>query len=155
MKANNIRQRIEEDIKLAIHKQQKRKVRALKSIQSFILLEEQKKGEEHTLRDKTLKKLLLKVSKEKEEALEVYKRQGQKDLLKIELDEIEVIQHYLPKQLSEEELRKTINQIIKGIDAKGKQDLKRVITLAKEEIGERARTKTILKIIKEELADFQ
>ncbi|MCG8340286.1 MAG: GatB/YqeY domain-containing protein [Cytophagales bacterium] len=155
MKVDNLKRRIEEDIKLAMHKQQKNKVRALKSIQSFILLEERKRGEENKLSDKALTKLLLKVLKEKEEAIKVYEKQGQKDLIRIDLDEIEVIRHYLPKQLSEEELRETIDQIIKGIDAKGKQDRERVITLAKEEIGERATTKAILRIIREKLADFK
>ena len=152
-KSNKLKRRIEEDIKLAIHKQQKGKVRALKGIQSFLLLEEKKRGEENELTDKAITKLLLKVLKEKEEAIEVYKKQGQSDLVNIELGEIEVLQYYLPKQLSDEELREIIDKIIKGIGAQGKQDRERVVTLAKEEIGARARSKYILRIIREKLAD--
>lgn len=150
MKSLNFKQKLAEDIKLAIAYQQKDRLRALQSLGALLSLEERRKKKD-TLTDDEIVRLLLKTSERKKIAIETYRKQRREVLVKIESDELAVIQQYLPKQLSEKEICEIVDRVIARISVQGMQDVARVVRIAKEEIGQGARGRVILRIVREQL----
>src|SRR3954465_1848796 len=100
----SLKEQIEADIKKAMLAREKDELRALRGIKSLILLAETEKGAQQALTSEAEVKLLMKAAKQRKDSAEIYAGQGRADLEKVEKDELAVIERYLPKQLSEEEL---------------------------------------------------
>ena len=96
-------------------------------------------------------KLLLKAIKTRKAAIEKYKEQRRDILVKIETEELAIVDQYLPKQLTAEEIREVVDQVIAQVAAEGSKDMLTVLGLAREVIGPGARRKVIVKIIEEQL----
>src|SRR4051812_29219799 len=143
-----LKEQIEADIKKAMLAKQKDELRALRAIKSQILLAETEKGVVEAISPETEVKLLMKAAKQRKDSAEIYEKQGRKDLEKIELDELSVIERYLPKQLSEEELIEKLKIIIKNSGATGPQDMGKVMGLATKELSGLAEGKVISFMVK-------
>ena len=131
----SLKEQIESDIKKAMLAKDKDALRALRGIKSLILLAETEKGGGAALEKETEIKLLTKAAKQRKESADIYKTQGRPDLEKAELDELEVISRYLPKQLSEAEVSEKIKEIITKVGAKGPGDMGKVMGVATKELA--------------------
>lgn len=147
-----LKQRIETEIKSAMIAKDKVRLTALRAIKSLILLEETKEGFSGTMSEDEELKLLTKAAKQRKDSAEIYEKQNRADLLEVELAELAVIQEFLPKALSEEELTSAIQAIIAQLGAAGPQDMGKVMGTASKELAGKADGKAIAERVKTLLA---
>ena len=145
----SLKKTIEGDIKSAMLQRRKEDLKALRAIKSMILLAETEKGSDGSLSEEAELKLLMKAVKQRKDSARIYKDQGRKDLLEIELAEVAVIEQYLPKQLSEDEIRAELVNIIAQAGASGLQDMGKVMGLASKAMSGKADGKTISGLVKQ------
>ena len=144
----SLKEQVEADIKKAMLSKDKDALRALRGIKSLILLAETEKGAGTTLDKDAEVKLLTKAAKQRKESAEIYNQQGRTDLEKSELDELEIISRYLPKQLTESQVEEKIKQIIERVGAKSAADMGKVMGVATKELAGMADGKTISAVTK-------
>jgi uncharacterized protein YqeY len=143
-----LKEQIDEDIKKAMLSKDQDTLYALRAIKALILLAETEKGAKEILNQDAEIKILTKAAKQRKEAAEVYREQNRPDLEKTELLELEVINRYLPKQLSEEELRVKLQEIIKKLGASSASDMGKVMGVASKELAGMADGKLISALVK-------
>ena len=139
---------VESDIKTAMLAKDKDKLRALRAIKSLILLEETKGGTSGTLTEEDEVKLLTKAAKQRRDSAEIYKQQNREDLYDVEIAELEIINAFLPKQLSEEEVESALKQIIASLNAEGPKDMGKVMGVATKNLAGKADGKLISQKVK-------
>ena len=86
--------------------------------------------------DEDIKKLLKKMLKQRDESIEVYKKNNRQDLLEVEQKEHEIISSFLPKQLSEEETKSICNEMIKKLNAGTIKEMGKIMGALKEEYSD-------------------
>jgi uncharacterized protein len=134
----SLKDRINTDIKEAMLAKDKARLQALRSIKSLIMLAETEKGGTEGISQDAEMKLLTKAAKQRRESAELYAKQGRTDLEQIELQELSVIENYLPKQLDEGDLRARLLEIIQRVGATGPSDLGKVMGVASKELAGQA-----------------
>lgn len=144
----SLKQQIDADIKTAMLAKEKDKLRALRAIKSMILLAETEKGGGEGLSQDVEMKLLTKAAKQRKDSHDLFMEQGREDLAKIEKDELEIISTYLPKQLSEDEIKNELEKIIAQVGASGPQDMGKVMGAATKALAGKADGKTISTLVK-------
>ena len=144
----SLKQQIDADIKQAMLAKNKDELKALRSIKSMILLAETDKGSQGELTSDAEMKILAKAVKQRKDSAAIYKEQGREDLYKVEIDEAEVIERYLPKQLSEDELKAELQKIITEVGAAGPQDMGKVMGSATKALAGKADGKAISSMVK-------
>ncbi|GAB4107656.1 GatB/YqeY domain-containing protein [Echinicola sediminis] len=147
----SLKQSVESEIKKAMLAKDKDRLRALRSIKSLIMLEETKGGEKSMTEEDELK-LLTKAAKQRKDSLEVYQQQNREDLAATEQSELEIINEFLPKQLSEEELEAALKEIIAAVGAEGPKDMGKVMGSATKKLAGKADGKLISQKVKQLLA---
>ena len=145
----SLKETINNDIKKAMLAKQKDELLALRSIKSMILMAETEKGATGSLTSEVEMKLLVKAAKQRRESAEIYDREGRQDLATKENQELEVITRYLPKELSDEDLKKEILSIISSIGASSPADMGKVMGVASKKLAGLADGKKISSIVKE------
>jgi uncharacterized protein YqeY len=148
----SLKQQIDTDIKNAMKAKNKEELQTLRSIKSMILLAESEKGATENLSEDAEMKLLMKAAKQRKESAETYKENGRDELAQSELFELDVIERYLPKQMSEQELRSKLEDIINTVGASGPQDMGKVMGVATKELAGKADGKMISQLVKQILA---
>jgi uncharacterized protein YqeY len=148
-----LKQKIEADIKAAMLAKDKESLLALRAIKSLILLEETKEGAGAELAEADEIKLLSKAAKQRRESAEIYKNQNREDLAQTELAELEIIERYLPKQLTAEELKARVAAIIEKVGAKSPADMGKVMGTATKEFAGIADGKMVSETVKALLAN--
>ncbi len=143
---------IDADIKKAMLAKNKEELEALRCIKSMILLSETEKGGSGDIAVDVENKLLMKAAKQRKESAEIFQKEGRADLAQKENLQLEVINRYLPKQLSEEEITTEIKNIIAQVGAKGPQDMGKVMGTATKSLAGKADGKVISEIVKKLLA---
>ena len=144
----SLKQQIDADIKQAMLAKNKDELKALRAIKSMILLAETDKGSSGELSGDAEMKLLAKAVKQRKDSAAIYKEQGREDLYAVEMAEAEVIERYLPKQLTEAELKQELEQIIAQVGASGPQDMGKVMGVASKALAGRAEGKAIYTMVK-------
>ena len=141
-------EKVSEDIKKAmLNKEPKNKLEALRAIKAaFLLVKTEKAGVELT-EDVELK-ILNKLVKQRRESAEIYKSQNRQDLFENEVAEAQVIETYLPAQLSPAEIEATVKGIIEKVGAKAPSDMGKVMGVATKELAGKAEGKVISEIVK-------
>jgi len=139
---------IDQAIKQALLAKDQVNLRGLRAIKAALLLAKTEKGASENLDEDTEIKILQKLVKQRKESAEIYKQQNREDLLKIELEEVAVIESFLPKALSPEELEAAIKSIIEETGASSIKDLGKVVGLATQRLGGRADGKSISNLAK-------
>ena len=86
--------------------------------------------------DEDVKKLLKKMIKQRDESIEIYKKNNRQDLLAVEKKEHEIISSFLPKQLSEEETKNICNETIKKLNASSIKDMGKVMGVLKKDYSD-------------------
>jgi uncharacterized protein YqeY len=142
---------INTDIKKAMLAKDKQTLSALRDIKSKLLLEATSASDSKVTDDVVLK-ISKKLHKQRIETIEIYTKQGREDLAEEERVQALVIEKYLPKQLSADEIHEHVKLAIADVDAKGMQDMGKVMGLLSSKIGGMADGKTISVIVKEELS---
>ncbi len=140
--------KIESEIKQAMLNKDKGRLTALRAIKSQILLAETEKGASGGITEDAELKLLQKAAKQRKDSLEIYQQQNRADLAEVEQAELAVIEEFLPKQLSEEEVEVEVKKIIGQVGATGPQDIGKVMGAATKALSGKADGKTISTLAK-------
>jgi uncharacterized protein len=142
---------INNDLKEAMKAKDTTTLTALRAIKSQLLLAATEKGGGESNEEAGIK-MLQKLVKQRKESAELYAAQGRNDLADPELAEAAIIEKYLPKQLSEAELKPIIQALISQVGASGPQDMGKVMGAASKELGGKADGKTISLVVKQLLS---
>ena len=148
----SLEQKINQDIKAAMIAKDAARLRGLRAVKAAILLAKTEKAGVEELSEDGEIKVLQKLVKQRKESGEIYKGQGREDLFQIEFEEQQVIEEYLPKQLSREEVEAVIKNIIAETGAAGMKDMGKVMGAANAQLAGKADGKTISEIVKSSLA---
>jgi len=143
---------VESEIKQAMLAKDKDRLRALRAIKSMIMLEETKSGGDKGISEEEEMKLLTKAAKQRKDSAEIYQQQNREDLASVELAELEIINEFLPKQLTEEEVEAELKQIISQVGAEGPKDMGKVMGAATKQLAGKADGKLISQKVKALLA---
>jgi uncharacterized protein YqeY len=134
---------IENGIKDAMRAKDADRLRALRAIKSLILLEETSGLHAGELSADAEMKILMKAAKQRKDSLEVYVAQNRTDLAEIEQAELTIIEEFLPKQLSDEELTAKLQEIIASVGATSPADMGKVMGAASKQLAGLADGKAI------------
>lgn len=147
----SLKQNVESEIKKAMLAKDKDRLRALRAIKSLIMLEETKGGSSEVTEEDEMK-ILTKAAKQRKDSADIYQQQNREDLAAIELAELEIINEFLPQQLSEEELEAALKVIISELGAEGPKDMGKVMGTATKKLAGKADGKLISQKVKDLLA---
>ncbi|MEN9742622.1 MAG: hypothetical protein RLZZ65_427 [Bacteroidota bacterium] len=145
-------ERINADIKAAMLAKEKEKLAALRDIKSKLLLEATSGGSTE-VSDETAIKICLKLHKQRMETYALYQQQNREDLAQEELVQAQVIEQYLPKMLSEDELRAEVEAAKAALGAQGPQDMGKLMGHLSSKLAGKADGKMISALVKEALAN--
>ncbi|SEK76065.1 GatB/YqeY domain-containing protein [Parapedobacter koreensis] len=147
-----LQDKIDQDIKSAMLAKDNARLRGLRAIKAAILLAKTEKGSAEALTEDTEIKVLQKLAKQRKESAEIYQQQHRDDLYQIEMEELAVIESYLPKQLSREEIEDIVKLVIAETGATGPKDMGKVMGSTNQKLAGKADGKTISEIVKTLLA---
>lgn len=148
----SLEQKIMTDLKTAMLAKDEKALRSLRAIKAAILLAKTSEGAGGELKEEDETKLLQKLVKQRKDSLEIFQQQNRTDLAQKEQEEIEVIEKFLPKQLSADELKAEISSIITEVGASSPADMGKVMGTATKRLAGKADGKTISALVKELLA---
>ncbi|NJK95083.1 MAG: GatB/YqeY domain-containing protein [Bacteroidales bacterium] len=140
---------VNEDIKKAMLAREKDKLEALRAIKAAFLLAKTEKGGMDELPSDVELKIIQKLIKQRRESADIYKQQNRTDLYDKEILEANVIETYLPAQMSDEELNAIIKGIVEKAGAKSPADFGKVMGIAAKELSGKADGKIISQKVKE------
>ena len=126
----SLRDKIESDYKNALKSKDKNKISTYRLILAGIKdldINNRSGPQKKETDDEDIKKLLKKMIKQRSESIEVYKKNNRNDLLEIEQGEVEVLSEYLPKQFSDEDIRKICTDIISSTGASSIKDMGKIM----------------------------
>lgn len=144
--------KISEDIKKAMLARDKVRLEALRGIKKEFLEAKTAKGAGGELSDDTALKILVKMAKQRKESAAIYTENNRPELAENELAEARVIEEYLPRQLSAEQLESELRKIIADTGAEGLKDMGKVMGAATKALAGRADGKAISAKVRELLA---
>jgi uncharacterized protein len=144
-------EKINADIKTAMLAKDKEKLAVLRDIKSKLLLEATS-GTGGEISEETAMKICMKLHKQRMETYEIYKTQNREDLAADELFQAQVIEEYLPKMMSEAEVRDEVIAAIAITGASGPQEMGKVMGVLSGKLAGKADGKLIAALVKEELA---
>ncbi|WP_207511464.1 GatB/YqeY domain-containing protein [Longitalea luteola] len=148
----SLEQKITAELKTAMLAKDEKALRSLRAIKAAILLAKTSEGAAGEIKEEDEIKLLQKLVKQRKDSLEIYQQQNRADLAQKEQEEIEVIEKFLPKQLSGEELKAVIAGIITQTGASSPADMGKVMGVATKQLAGQADGKAISAVVKELLA---
>src|ERR1700743_1912809 len=140
---------IDQDIKQAMLAKQADRLRALRAVKSALLLAKTEKGAAEELTADSEIKVLQKRAKQRKESADIYKTQNRDDLYQIEMDELTVIEEYLPQQMSRFEVEGYLQELISRLVITYVQEMGKVMGAANKELAGRADGKTISEVVKQ------
>lgn len=126
-------------------------LRGLRAIKAEIIKAKTEPGAGGEIDEATELKFLQKMMKQRRDSLDIFEKQGRNDLAEKEKEEIAVIERFLPKQMSEAEIREALSGIIKETGASSAADLGKVMGIASKQLAGKADGKTISTLVKEML----
>jgi len=144
----SLKQQIDNDIKQAMLAKNKEALEALRSIKAMILLAESEKGGGGEITSETENKLLMKAAKQRKESADIFQTEGREDLASREIFQLKIISGYLPKQLSEDEVKAELQRIIVQVGAQGPKDMGKVMGTATKQLAGKADGKLISELVK-------
>lgn len=148
----SLQETIDQDIRTAMLEKNSVKLRGLRAIKAALLVAKTEKGASDTINSDTELKVLQKLVKQRRESAEIYQTQNRQDLYQVEQEELEVIEAYLPAQMSAEEIRTKIQEIIERTGANSMKDMGRVMASSNQELAGKADGRAISEIVKELLS---
>lgn len=140
------------DMKDAMKSKDEAALRSLRAIKAAILLAKTSEGGSGELKEEDEVKLLQKLVKQRRDSLDIYRQQNRADLAQKEEEEIIIIKKFLPKQLSEAELKDMLRKIIADTGASSPADMGKVMGVATKQLAGKADGKAISTAVKELLS---
>ncbi len=148
----NLFEQIGEDIKAAMKARDKVRLDTLRNIKKVFLEAKTAPGANDTLTDADALKIISKLAKQGKETAATYTQAGRQDLADAELAQVQVIEGYLPKQLSQEEIEAEVKAIIAEVGATSMKDMGKVMGTASKKLAGKADGRLISDIVKKLLA---
>ena len=136
----SIRKKIEADLQLALKEKNRTVISTLRLIIAGIKDKDiafRSKDNKEDIKDDDIKQLLKKMIKQRNESIEIYKKNNRIDLLETEKEEVEIISAFLPKQLNEIEITKVCKETIQSIKAQGPKDIGKVMGALKKKYSDK------------------
>ncbi len=143
--------KIDTEIKQAMLAKNEARLRGLRAIKAALLLAKTEKGAAEELTEEAEVKALQKQIKQRKDSIEIYKTQNREDLAKIEEEEVAVMEEFLPKQLSAEELRAAIESIVTELGVSDPKEMGKVIGAANKQLSGKSDGKSIAEMVKQVL----
>ena len=141
-----------EKMKVAMKAKDTVALASLRSIKSEIL-KQKTSGSGGEMSEAEELKLVQKLVKQRKDSAQLYKEQNREDLAKEELDQVSILEEFLPQQLSEEEIRAQVKAIIEQTGAESMKDMGKVMGMASKQMAGKAEGAVISKIVKAELSN--
>ena len=148
----SLEEKVMADLKTAMLAKDEKSLRSLRAIKAALINLKTSEGFGGQVKEEDEIKLLQKLVKQRKESLEIYEKQQRSDLAEKEKEEIDVIEKFLPKQMSHGELKEVIAGIVKQTGASSQADMGKVMGMANKQLAGKADGKTIAVIVKEILA---
>ena len=145
----SLEQNIMAEMKEAMKSKNEAVLRSLRAIKAEIIKAKTEPGAGGEIDEATEQKFLQKMMKQRKDSLAIFEQQGRADLADKEKEEMAVIEKFLPKQLSESELKEAVGRIIATSGASSPADMGKVMGIASKELAGIADGKTISNIVKE------
>ncbi len=139
-------------IKEAMKAKDSLKLEALRAVKSAILLEQTSGGRSSAMTAEQEIKLLQKLVKQRKDSAAIFREQNRADLAEPEEAQADIIQQFLPEQLSESEVETLIDQLIDELGASGMQDMGKVMGRASQQLAGKAEGKVIATLVKQKLS---
>lgn len=143
---------ISNDIKEAMKARDKVRLEALRNIKKVFIEAKTAPGANDTLEDAQALKILQKLAKQGHDSADLYNSQNRPDLVEEEMAQVNVIESYLPKQMSEEEIEAVVKEIIAQTGAQSMKEMGKVMGVASKQLAGKADGKKISEIVKKLLA---
>jgi len=154
----SLKQKIAADIRTSLKAGRKEVVSVLRMLNSKILEREvelrSKKGRDYQLSDEEVVEVIASYAKQRNQSIESYRAGGREDLVLKEEQELEILQPYLPKQLSMEELTQLVETSIKEVGAQSMKDLGAVMRQVMPKVKGAADGKQVNAIVRDKLASM-
>jgi len=147
-----LEQNIMAEMKDAMKSKNEAALRGLRAIKAAIIIAKTSEGAGGELKEEDETKLLQKLVKQRRDSLEIFQTQNREDLAKKEQEEIDVIERFLPKQLSAAELKEELAAIIAQVGATSAADMGKVMGAATKQLAGRADGKAVSAAVKELLS---
>ena len=148
----SLQEQIMDAMKVAMKEKNQVALQALRSVKSAILLAQTETGAKGELSEDEEIKILQKLVKQRKDSASIYTQQGREDLAAPEIAEAEVIEQFLPEQMSDEEVAAVVEEIIRKTGADSMKDMGKVMGMANKELAGRADGKTISTLVKARLS---
>jgi hypothetical protein len=148
-----LEQQVMEQMKEAMKSKNEAMLRGLRAIKAEIIKAKTEPGANGVITEDAELKMLQKMMKSRKDSLEIYQQQNRSDLAQKEMEEIAIIEEFLPAQLSEEALTEALKQIIAQVGATGVQDLGKVMGVASKQFAGQADGKLIATLVKQLLTN--
>lgn len=145
----SLEQKIMVDLKAAMLAKDEAALRSLRAIKAAILLAKTAEGASGELSEEAEIKLLQKMVKQRKDSLEIFQQQSRPELAQKEIEEIAIIEKFLPKQMDEAALRSVLAAIVARVGASSAADMGKVMGAANKELAGKADGKTIAVLVKE------
>lgn len=144
----NLFDKISEDIKSAMLAKDKIRLEALRGVKKEFLEAKTAKGSDGELTDETATKIIVKMVKQRKDSAGIYTEQNRPELAEKELAEVAVLEDYLPKQMTPEELEAALKGIIEKVGATSAKDMGKVMGVASKELAGEAEGRAISEAVK-------
>jgi uncharacterized protein YqeY len=148
----SLEQQVMAEMKDAMKSKNEAVLRSLRSIKAEIIKAKTEPGANGEIDEAIEQKFLQKMMKQRKDSFEIFTQQGRSDLAIKEKEEMEVIERFLPKQLSTDEIKEAVKTIITQTGASSAADMGKVMGVASKQLAGFADGKTISNIVKELLA---
>jgi len=146
----DLKEKLFADMKDAMKNGDKIKLSTIRMIRTAIINAEKEKSDELT--DLDIIDILVSLSKQRRESIKAYESGGREDLYEKEKAELDIVLSYLPEQMSEEDIRKKADEVIKQTEASSMKDMGKVMKLLMAELKGKAEGSTVNRIVKEALS---
>jgi len=144
--------KVMEDLKNAMRAKDEAALRTLRAIKAAIIIEKTAEGASGVISEATETKMLHKLAKQRRDSLEIFEKQNREDLASKEREELAIIERFLPKQMSADELRVEVKAINDQVGAKSPADMGKVMGVASKQLAGKADGKAISEMVKQILA---
>lgn len=148
----SLEQKVMAEMKDAMKSKNEAALRGLRAIKAAIIIAKTSEGARGELKEEDETKLLQKLVKQRRDSLEIFKNQNREDLAQKEQEEISIIERFLPKQMTAEELKSSLSELISQLGATSPADMGKVMAAATKQFAGKADGKVISAAVKELLS---
>jgi hypothetical protein len=145
----SLQQQINTDIITAMKAKDDVSLRALRALKSALMIAATAEGAKDSVNDETAVKIFHKLAKQRKESIDIFVSNGREELAVTEREELAVIERYLPKQMSEDEVKAALQLLLAEIGATGVADFSKAMPMAMKALAGKADGKIISSLLKQ------